>query len=181
MPFLGYNAFMNYRCIYLDSYSYYLTLVTQGRKPLLVDNIDLLRDAFRLSKQKYDYSIEAIVILPEHLHMIIRPKIAAEYSKIIRHIKRSFVYALDRETKEQAKAELSYTKYKRAHAGIWQERFYEHTIRDEKDWLEKMEYIKHNPVKHHYVENTADWEYSSFHTRRSGSPDPDINSNGNSI
>jgi len=149
--------------MYLESHSYYLTLVTQGRKPLLIENIELLRTAFKLSKKKYEYDIEAIVVLPEHIHMIIRPKIAKEYSKIIRHIKRSFVYGLDEETKKRAKAELSSAKYHRKHAGIWQERFYEHTIRDEKDWLEKMEYIKINPIKHEYVENLNDWKYSSFH------------------
>ena len=153
---------MKYRRIYLDSYSYYLTLVTQGRKPLLVENIELLRTAFKLSKKKYTYEIEAIVILPDHLHMIIRPKVATEYSKIIRHIKRSFVYGLDQETKDQAKVEISHAKYYRGHSGIWQERFYEHTIRDETDWLEKMEYIKYNPIKHNYVENLADWKHSSF-------------------
>ena len=153
---------MKYRRIYLDSYSYYLTLVTQGRKPLLVENIEVLRTAFKLSKKKYTYQIEAIVILPDHLHMIIRPKVATEYSKIIRHIKRSFVYGLDQEIKDQAKAEISHAKYHRGHSGIWQERFYEHTIRDEKDWLEKMEYIKYNPIKHNYVENLVDWKYTSF-------------------
>ena len=153
---------MKYRRIYLDSYSYYLTLVTQGRKPLLVENIEVLRTAFKLSKKKYAYEIEGIVVLPDHLHMIIRPKVATEYSKIIRHIKRSFVYGLDQEIKDQAKAEISHAKYHRGHAGIWQERFYEHTIRDEKDWLEKIEYIKYNPIKHEYVENLADWKYSSF-------------------
>ena len=88
--------------MYLEDHYYYLTLVTHGRKPLLLDNIDVLRDAFKRSKEKYDYSIEAIVILPEHLHLIIRPKVANDYSKIIRHIKRSFVYGLDEETKAQA-------------------------------------------------------------------------------
>jgi len=48
---------MKYRRIYLDSYSYYLTLVTQGRKPLLVNNIEMLRTAFKLSKKKYLYEI----------------------------------------------------------------------------------------------------------------------------
>jgi len=153
---------MKYRRIYLDSYSYYLTLVTQGRKPFLVENIELLRTAFKLSKKKYIYQIEAIVILPDHLHMIIRPKVATEYSKIVRHIKRSFVYGLDQEIKAQSKTVISHAKYHRGHAGIWQERFYEHTIRNERDWLEKMEYIKYNPIKHKYVENLADWKYSSF-------------------
>ena len=95
--------------------------------------------------------------------MIIRPKIAVEYSKIISHIKRSFVYGLDQDVKDQAKSEISHKKYKRAHSGIWQERFYEHTIRDEKDWLEKAEYIKNNPIKHNYVKKLSDWKYSSFY------------------
>jgi len=144
---------MNYRRKYREGHSYYLTLVTQGRRPLLVENIELLCDAFRRSKIKYDYEIEAIVILPDHIHMIIKPKIPKEYSKIIRHIKRSFVYGLDQETKDQAKVEISHAKHQRGHTGIWQERFYEHTIRDDKDWLEKMEYIRINPLKHNYVEH----------------------------
>ena len=60
------------------------------------------------------------------------------------------------------KIDLSPSKYKRNHSCIWQERFYEHIIRDEKDWLEKMEYIKYNPLKYGLVENIDDWEYSSF-------------------
>ena len=153
---------MNYKRWYFENFSYYLTLVTQSRKPLLIENIDLLRDAFRRSKQKYDYTIDAIVVLPDHIHMIITPKIAKEYSEIIRHIKRGFVYGLDQETKSQAKADISYAKYHRGHSGIWQERFYEHTIRDERDLLAIMEYIKINPIKHNYVENLEDWRYSSF-------------------
>ena len=154
---------MNYRRIYADGYSYYLTLVTHGRKPILVENIELLRYAFKLSKKKYLYRIDAIVILPDHIHMIITPKIATEYSKIISAIKKSFVYGLEQGLKDEGKAEISAKKYHRGHAGIWQERFYEHTIRDEKDWLEKMEYIKNNPIKHNYVESLAEWKYSSFY------------------
>lgn len=153
---------MKYKRIFADGYSYYLTIVTHRRKPILIDNIDLLRYAFKLSKKKYEYKIDAIVILPEHIHMIITPKIATDYSKIISYIKRSFVYGLDKQLKEEGKAEISSSKYHRKQSGIWQERFYEHTIRDEKDWLEKMEYIKNNPIKHRHVENLNDWKYSSF-------------------
>jgi putative transposase len=153
---------MKYRRIYADGYSYYLTLVTQGRKPILIENIELLRYAFKLSKKRYIYKIDAIVVLPEHIHMIITPKVATDYSKIITAIKKSFVYGLKQSLKDEAKAEISAKKYYRGHAGIWQERFYEHTIRDEKDLLEKMEYIKNNPIKHNYVEKLEDWKYSSF-------------------
>ncbi|HIP61668.1 MAG TPA: transposase [Sulfurovum sp.] len=145
-------------------------MVTQGRKPILVDSVELLRYAFKLSKQKYVYKIDAIVVLPDHIHMIITPKIATDYPKIISHIKRSFVYGLvgrgvlspTNEIVANRKVNLSPSKYHRKYAGIWQERFYEHTIRDEKDWLEKMQYIKNNPIKHQYVKNPNDWKYSSF-------------------
>jgi len=83
---------MKYRKIFADGYSYYLTLVTHERKPILIDNIEHLRQAFRYSKKNYNYTIDAIVILPDHPHMIITPKIAKEYPKIITNIKRAFVY-----------------------------------------------------------------------------------------
>jgi len=153
---------MNYRRVFAQGHSYFITMVTQNRNPLLIDNIDLLRDAFRRSKERYSYTIDAIVILPDHLHMIITPQNHTEYPKIITHIKRSFVYGLDKTIQDEAKMHLTSSKYKRQHSGIWQERYYEHTIRDEKDWLEKMEYIQYNPVKHELVEDAKDWQYSSF-------------------
>ena len=152
----------NYKRIYLDGYSYFITMVTQGRNPILIDNISLLRDSFKRSKQRYEYHIDAIVILPDHIHMILTSKNPLEYSKIITHIKRSFVYGLDASLKEKAKLHLSSSSYKRKLSGIWQKRFYEHTIRDEKDWLEKMNYIQYNAVKHAYVDTWEAWEYSSF-------------------
>ena len=152
----------NYKRVYLAEHSYFITMVTQGRMPILIDNITLLRDSFRRSMRRYDYHIDAIVVLPDHLHMIITPKNPKEYSKIIAHIKRSFVYGLDAPLKTEAKLHLSTSSYKRKLSGIWQKRFYEHTIRDEKDWFEKMHYIQHNAVKHAYVDKWEDWEYSSF-------------------
>ena len=152
----------NYKRIYFEGYSYYLTIVTQNRQPILIDNIELLRESFRRSKKRYDYNIEAIVILPDHIHMIITPKIPNEYSKIITYIKRDFLYQLNNNVKEEAKINLTASTYNRQHSGIWQRRFYEHTIRDEKDFLKIFEYMKINPIKHGLVEKINDWEYSSF-------------------
>jgi len=164
----------NYKRIYLQNYSYVLTVVTYERKPILIDNIGLLRDSFKRSKQKYKYHIDAIVILPDHFHMIITPKIAQEYSKIITYIKRSFLYGLDEATKNQSTFELSASKHKRHNSTIWQRRFYEHTIRDEKDFNKQLEYLKNNPVKHGLVKDTKDWKHSSFnfniHTNQHPNP-----------
>ena len=159
---------MNYRRIFADGYSYYITMVTHQRKPILIENIEALRNAFRYSKKRYDYSIDAIVVLPDHLHMVITPKNAKEYPKIITNIKRSFVYKtvgrgiLTPTINTENKLTLSPSKHQRKHAAVWQERYYEHTIRDEKDWYNVMEYIKHNPIKHGLVEDIKEWTYSSF-------------------
>ena len=151
----------NYKRIYLENYSYYLTVVTQNRKPILIDNIELLRDSFRRSKRKYNYVINAIVILPDHIHMIITPKNPKEYSKIIAHIKRSFTYGLDKKEKDDARWNLTASSYRRNLSGVWQKRFYEHTIRDEKDYCNISNYIYDNPIKHGLVEEINDWKYSS--------------------
>jgi len=155
---------MNYRRIHLDGYSYYLTLVTHRRRPLLIEHIDILRRAFALSKTKYHYTIDAIVVLPDHLHMIITPNNAAEYPKIVSHIKRAFVYGFKSKLPEQ-KIDLSTSQYRRKHSGIWQERYYEHTIRNDKDWQEKMNYICNNPVKHGWVSRADQWVHSSCNNR----------------
>jgi putative transposase len=47
--------------------------------------------------------------------------------------------------------------------GIWQRRYWEHTIRDNDDLTRHMDYIHFNPVKHGLVPRVGDWEYSSFH------------------
>ena len=47
--------------------------------------------------------------------------------------------------------------------GIFQRRYWEHTIRDENELNNHINYIHYNPVKHKLVKNVKDWEYSSFH------------------
>ena len=161
---------MRYRRVFLENHSYFITIVTYKRIPILIDNIDILRDAFKRAKQKYKFKIEAIVILPDHLHMIITPKNPLDYPKIISHIKRSFVYGIVNSNNKIAdilnrKINLTSSQYKRKHSGIWQERFYEHTIRDEKDFYSKLEYIYKNPLKHNLIENPDYWKHSSFYKR----------------
>ncbi len=54
--------------------------------------------------------------------------------------------------------------YRRYHVegGVWQPRFWEHMIRDARDFKMHLDYIHGNPVKHGLVNRPADWVYSSF-------------------
>jgi putative transposase len=147
-----------YKRLFLAGHSYFLTMVTHRRLPILIDNIELLRESFRESKQYFVYNIDAIVILPDHIHMIITPEKSTEYPKIIHAIKYNFSkrYMLE-EGMEQ-----SSSRYRRKIKPVWQKRYYEHTIRDEKDWLKTLEYMQYNPIKHGLVEDIKEWQYSSF-------------------
>jgi putative transposase len=51
----------------------------------------------------------------------------------------------------------------RGERGIWQRRYWEHTIRDDRDFAAHMDYTHFNPVKHGLVAHPADWPHSSFH------------------
>ena len=152
----------NYKRIFIQGHSYFITIVTHDRQHILIKNIELLRYVFAESKKFYHYDIVAIVILPDHLHMIIEPKDANEYPKIISYLKRKFTYLVNKNNEKKNDTFLSESKKKKRESNIWQRRYYEHTIRDEKDFNLHLDYIHYNPVKHHYVQNTKEWEYSSF-------------------
>ena len=51
----------------------------------------------------------------------------------------------------------------RGERGIWQRRYWEHTIRDERDFAAHLDYIHFNPVKHGFAGHPAEWPHSSFH------------------
>jgi len=150
----------NYKRIFMNGYSYFITVITHQRNPILIENISLLRESFHMSKLKYHYSIDAIVIMPDHFHMIITPQNAEEYPHIIRIIKQHFSKHCHK--KYYQHIQQSWSRQKKGYSLLWQKRYYEHTIRNEKDRLEKMQYIYHNPVKHGYVNAPDDWIHSSF-------------------
>lgn len=153
----------NYKRLFIQNSYLFLTIVTYNRNPILVDNINILRQAFKNTKKNYDFEILASVILPEHLHLIIIPKNIREYPKIIHSIK----YYFSKNVQNIGGIVippyvLSESKIKKGEKGIWQRRYYEHTIIDEEDLYKHLDYIHYNPVKHGVIENVKDWEFSSF-------------------
>jgi len=140
------------------TYFFTINLAERHNNDLLIANIDILRQAFRQTKQKHPFIMEACVILPEHLHCIWRlPEGDDDYSKRWRLIKTYF-------SKNIILNEyISNSRKQKKERGIWQRRFWEHLIRDEEDYQNHVDYIHYNPVKHGYVQQAIDWRYSSFH------------------
>lgn len=125
---------------------------------LLIEHVDLLRASFAGVMQRHPWKINAIVILPEHLHAICTlPPGDADFALRWRQIKSGF-------SRQLAYGEsISASRRGKGERGIWQRRYWEHRIRDEEDFARHVDYIHHNPRKHGYVERVIDWPWSSFH------------------
>ena len=153
----------NYKRVYIDNHLYFITAVIGNRKlTLLTDHIDNFKQAIRISKQHYNYELYAIVIMPDHFHMIINPENKNEYPRVVSSIKREFSKLLDDKTKNDLAKYLTSSQIKHRESGVWQRRFYEHTIRNQNDLNHLTDYIHFNPVKHGLVNKTKDWKHSSF-------------------
>ena len=147
---------MEYRRFYKTGARYFFTVVTAKRKPLLVEHIDCLKNAFRLCLKRHPFEIEAIVVLPDHLHTLWKlPEGDDDFSKRWMVIKRNFSTGF-------INLNPGTSQIKKREKGIWQRRFWEHYIRDERDWINHFNYIHFNPVKHGYVESPEDWPHGSY-------------------
>jgi putative transposase len=149
----------DYRRYRIDGGTYFFTVnLTDRNRTLLTEHIDTLREAFRGVKKDHPFEIDAIVIMPEHLHTVwTLPDGDDDFSQRWRQIKSAFSREI---TKEE---QISKSRLRKQERGIWQRRFWEHAIRDEEDFRRHVDYIHFNPVKHGYVQKVADWPYSSFH------------------
>lgn len=153
----------NYKRLFIQNSYVFLTIVTNYRCPILIDNIEILREAFKNTKMNYDFEIIAGVVLPNHLHTIIEPKDINEYPKIIHSVKYYFSKNTNAGGIVIPPYELNKSKINKGEKGIWQRRYFEHTIINEDDLNKHIDYIHYNPVKHGHVKNVKDWNFSSFH------------------
>ncbi len=127
----------------------FITNVTYNRNPILIDNIDILNKAISNTFQSSQFSLLARVILPDHFHIILEAG-NKNPSKILQKIKMSF-------------GVLYRVKMNMNSGRVWQNRFWDHIIRDQDDLNNHINYIHYNPVKHGLVSRPCDWQYSSIH------------------
>lgn len=143
-----------YKRFYQPGAYYFFTLVTYKRLPIFSDqeNVKLFKSALKKVKNEYQFSLNAIVILPDHIHCIWKmPEQDVNYSLRWRLIKRYFSMQIESPVNKRHEKE------------IWQRRFWMHLIQDEEDLENHMHYIHYNPVKHKYVLSPKEWQHSSFH------------------
>jgi putative transposase len=154
----------NYRRCYVPGGSFFFTVVTERRAGILANDRarDCLREAIRHCRHHLPFHVDALVVLPDHIHTIwTMPPEDGDYSKRWGIIKKHFTQNWLALSGIEQPVTASRLRYRRR--GIWQRRFWEHALRDERDYQNHFDYLHYNPVKHGLVNNISDWPYSSFH------------------
>jgi putative transposase len=149
----------NYRRALIPGGCWFFTVnLKDRRRRLLVEHIEALRAAMRRTRANHPFTIDAIVVLPDHLHAVwTLPTGDCDFSVRWRLIKIGFAKSIPR-TEFRSNVRIA-----RGERAIWQRRFWEHLIRDEEDFRRHLDYCYINPVKHGLVTRVRDWPHSSFH------------------
>jgi len=149
---------VRYRRNFVPGGMFFFTVTLDDRRSsVLVDHIERLCAAFRKTRSERLFAIEAIVILPDHLHAILTlPPGDSDFSDRWRRIKGHF-------TRSAVAAGVAVSRNHRGEYSLWQKRFWEHTIRDDQDFERCADYVHFNPVKHRLVSSPSDWPFSSLH------------------
>jgi putative transposase len=136
--------------------TFFFTLTLQDRSSrMLIDHVVELRECVKQAQARHPFHIDAMVVLPEHLHALwTLPPADADFSTRWMLVKQAFTRRVGDTSRPRA------TKGER---NLWQKRFWEHQIRDDDDFARHVEYIHFNPVKHGWVLRAGDWPYSSLH------------------
>ncbi len=138
---------VNYRRNRIRNGTYAFTITLRDRRStLLVDHIETLFIAWRRARRRVPHRVIAFVILPDHIHALATMRDGRDdNSRLIQEFKKGFTRRLHLKDSP------------------WQSRFWEHTIRDERDLRNHVEYIHYNPVKHGWCNAPDDWKFSSAH------------------
>ena len=144
--------------------TYFFTVVTYARRHILSGAAErrALSEAMACVRRSLPFDMPACVLLPDHLHCIwMMPEGDDDFPRRWRQIKERFT----RTYLTEGGVDTAATSNQQAQGrrGVWQPRYWEHRIRDERDYLRHRDYIHLNPVKHGYVAAPEEWPWSSFH------------------
>ena len=153
----------------VPDHAHFLTFSCFGRQPFLTKDRSRrwLIDALGSALVKLDFALWAWVIMPEHVHLLVKPR-QKTYSistflrsfkqpvtrAALRHVQAYAPGFLERMLDVQPNGEYSYRFWQRGggyDTNLWTPRFI----------ADKIRYIHNNPVKRGLVSHAVDWEWSS--------------------
>lgn len=135
----------------LDGSTYFITFRVNKNlgKPLGKPELaSIVEEALKFGQIKGRYVLDAYVIMPDHVHLLLRPNSSWTLSKIMQGIKGFTAREINKSMNRKG--------------SFWQDESFDHLIRNEADWEDKFHYIHDNPVKANLVEKALDYPFSSL-------------------
>lgn len=143
-----------------EGFPYFVTTTVKDRRPLFTDPVkcQVLLDCLKFLRSASGHKIHAYVIMPDHVHLIVTPKIRKTISQVMHSFK---IY-----TSRQIGLLTQST------GGIWQPRFYERALQNGEEAQNALDYIHVNPVRSGLVSNPVEYQWSSYRACTRGEPIP---------
>ncbi len=139
--------------LYANNTAYFITGAIYLKRPLLSDAalknrlLELIQHYFN----KYDWALHHWVILDNHYHLIGRSCKGKDLPLIFRAVHRV--------------SGIFIRKVMKCEKPVWWN-YWDYCPRNEKDYMNRLNYLLNNPVKHGAADNLNDYEFSSFHRIR---------------
>lgn len=149
---------------------FFTVCVAEGIALRLTDHIEPLREAYLSAQIAGPFQCDAMVVLPDHMHMVWRMPVGdTNYARRIAHLKSQFSRRMRRAgfippaPIGADNGGVNPALRRKGELGLWQSRFWEHRIRDAADWETHVTYCWQDPVRHSLSARASDWPYSSIH------------------
>jgi putative transposase len=141
-----------FRRYYISNALVFITSVTRLRLPIFADenNLALLFTTMHEVQKIHPYSLLAYVVLPDHVHFLMKTGQGTTFSQVMQSIKWNFTRT------------YKSVRVINGAVSLWQDRFWDHVIRNENDLGTHVDYIHYNPVKHGCTDAPEKWTASTF-------------------
>ena len=147
---------------------FFLTTSFNRQRKLLVNYkyYQIITDSIKFLKRKYKFKLLAYVIMESHLHLILFIPKGVNVSGVMRDFKKFTSFKIREQLEKDCLVNLlnasRVSKNKKGQKfKIWQDRFDDLFLTQERTFWAKFNYIHSNPVKAGFVDKPEDYPYSS--------------------
>lgn len=136
--------------LYMDNARYFLTATTVDKEHILStsEHFNLWVTAFKELINDFKMNLVAWVVMPNHYHLLFMPNNPNQLGSFMKRLNGSTSRKLNLLDNMQGRR-------------VWYS-YWDRCMRNEHDFWTRFNYIHYNPVKHGYVDNPEDWEFSSY-------------------
>ena len=111
------------------------------------ENAEILIGCLIHYRDQGSYLLHEFVVMPNHLHLILTPSDTTTLEKAMILIKGGSSHHIHQQRTKRMQ--------------IWHSGFHEQSVRDQRDYENKVAYVHQNPVRARLVDRPEDWDYSS--------------------